>query len=103
MRKHKNTNSDVALVVLDDDAAVADYAHSLFDHDIPLGVVSTHYSDVVPFMLGNNGHTVALVAEVDDPDQLAAAILHVERRLGNVGTVVRYAADLPVTSAMSAA
>ena len=36
----------------------------------------------------------ALVADVDDPEQLAAAILTVERRLGTVGSVIRYGADL---------
>ncbi|MXP22972.1 hypothetical protein GIY30_16670 [Gordonia sp. HNM0687] len=92
----KNTRSPhVALVVVDDDPAVRDHARTLFAHDIPFGVVSGHYSAVVPFMLGNNGHTVALVADVDDPDQLAEAIVATERRLGPVGAVIRYASDLP--------
>ncbi|MFI8773434.1 hypothetical protein ACIGKQ_14885 [Gordonia sp. NPDC062954] len=92
----KNTRSpDVALVVVDDDPAVLDHARALFAHDIPFGVVGSQYSAVVPFMLGNNGHTVALVADVDDPDQLAGAIMTTERRLGPVRAVIRYASDLP--------
>ncbi|RPA12115.1 hypothetical protein [Gordonia sp. OPL2] len=94
MRKNTRTPT-VPLVVLDDDPAALDYARALFLRDIPLGVVSSQYSAAIPFMLGNNGHTVALVADVDDPDQLAEAIVLVERRLGHVGSVIRYAADLP--------
>ena len=102
MRKNTRTPT-VPLVVLDDDPIVLDHARDLFRRDIPLGVVSSQYSAAIPFMLGNNGHTVALVADVDDPDQLAEAIVLVERRLGHVGSVVRYAADLPVDSPVVAA
>ncbi|MFW0784465.1 hypothetical protein AAFP35_08060 [Gordonia sp. CPCC 206044] len=91
----KSTRTEVPLVVLDDDAAVLEHARSLFRHGVPLAVISSHYSEVVPFMLGNNGRTVALVADVDDPDQLAGAITVVEGRLGRVGSVVRYGTDLP--------
>ncbi len=94
MRKNTQPH-DVALVVLDDDNAVLDYAQDMFSHDQPLGVVSTRYSTVMPFMLGNNGHTVALVADVDDTNQLAEAIVIVEKRLGHVGSVIRYRTDLP--------
>lgn len=93
MRKH--TTPDVSLVVLDEDVAVLDYANEMFAHDEPIGVVSAHYSTIMPFMLGNNGHTVALVADVDDTDQLAEAIVTVEKRLGHVSSVIRYQADLP--------
>ncbi|MFW0796198.1 hypothetical protein AAFP30_20460 [Gordonia sp. CPCC 205515] len=98
MRKHTHT-PDVALVVLDDDPSVLDYARTLVAHDVPVSVVSSSYSMVVPFMLGNNGHTVALVADVDDTDQLAGAIVATERRLGHVDRVIRYSADLPDASA----
>ncbi|WP_124707798.1 hypothetical protein [Gordonia insulae] len=94
MRKNTRTPT-VPLIVLDGDPAVLDHARALFRHDIPLGVVSSEYSGVVPFMLGNNGHTVALVADVDDPGQLAEAIVLVEQRLGRVSSVIRYPADLP--------
>ncbi|MCH5642087.1 MULTISPECIES: hypothetical protein [unclassified Gordonia (in: high G+C Gram-positive bacteria)] len=95
MRRIRNPRPDVTLVVLDDDASVADHARTLFAAQAPLAVVSAHYSQVVPFMLGNNGYTVALVADVDDPNQLAEAIAITEQRLGTVAAVVRYAADLP--------
>ncbi|MGC4934247.1 hypothetical protein ACLQ3C_11240 [Gordonia sp. DT30] len=85
----------VPLIVLTEDRAVGAHAAVLFDAGAPLAVVSSAYSDVVPYMLGNNGHTVALVADVDDPEQLAAAIRTVESRLGPVGSVVRYRSDLP--------
>lgn len=94
MRKHTRT-PDVPLVVLDGDPSVIDYARTLVAHDVPVSVVSTSYSTVVPFMLGNNGHTVALVADIDDTDQLAGAIVATERRLGHVDRVIRYASDLP--------
>ncbi|MGV9710637.1 hypothetical protein ACWDTI_08225 [Gordonia sp. NPDC003424] len=94
MRKHTRT-PDVPLVILDDDPTVLDYARTLVAHNVPVSVVSTSYTTVVPFMLGNNGHTVALVADVDDTDQLAGAILATERRLGHVDRVIRYATDLP--------
>ncbi|KSU54909.1 MULTISPECIES: hypothetical protein [Gordonia] len=93
--KRTTHRASVPLVVLDDPAAL-DYARSLFDCDIPLGVVSSRYSVILPFMVGNNGLTVALVADVDDPDQLAGAIGIVERRLGRVTSVIRYAGDVPV-------
>ncbi len=102
MRMHKPA-PEVPMIVLTDDRAVHAYADTLFDAGMPLAVVSSTYSDVVPYMLGNNGHTVALVADVDDPEQLAGAIVTVERRLGPVGAVVRYATDLPATSVSSAA
>lgn len=102
MRMHKPA-PEVPMIVLTDDRAVHTYADTLFDAGVPLAVVSSTYSDVVPYMLGNNGHTVALVADVDDPEQLAGAIVTVERRLGPVGAVVRYATDLPATSVSSAA
>ncbi|GAA3726217.1 hypothetical protein [Gordonia hankookensis] len=101
MRKNTHTPT-VPLIVLDDDPAVLDYARALFRRDIPLGVVSSQYSAAVPFMLGNNGHTAALVADVDDPDQLAEAIVLVERRLGRVTSVIRYATDLPESTDLRA-
>lgn len=104
MRKNTRT-PDIPLVVLDDDPAVLDYARDLFHRDIPLSVVSSSYSTVVPFMLGNNGHTVALVADVDDTEQLAEAIVLTEKRLGHVNRVIRYATDLTdaTPAALSAA
>lgn len=94
MKMHKQPTPDVPLVVLDDDALVAHYAKTLFDEGTPVAVVSSNYYDVVPFMLRNNGHTVALVADVDDTTQLAEAIMIVEHRLGHVAAVIRYEADL---------
>lgn len=84
----------VPLVVLEEPAAI-DYAHLLSSSNIPLAVVSNQYSAVLPFMLGNNGRTAALVADVDDPNQLAEAIVIIERRFGRVDSVIRYASDLP--------
>lgn len=95
MMRRNTHHPQVAVIVVDDDPAVLDHARDLFAHDIPFGVVSGRYTAVVPFMLGNNGHTVALVADVDDPDQLAQAIALTEHRLGPVGAVIRYASDLP--------
>ena len=94
MKMHKQPIPDVPLVVLDDDALVSRYAKTLFDEGTPVAVVSSNYYDVVPFMLRNNGHTVALVADVDDTTQLAEAIMIVEHRLGHVAAVIRYEADL---------
>lgn len=94
MKLHKQPSPDVPLVVLDDDVLVARYATTLFDEGTPVAVVSSNYYDVVPFMLRNNGHTVALVADVDDTAQLAEAITIVEQRLGHVASVIRYEADL---------
>ncbi|MEP9392380.1 hypothetical protein ABLE92_01535 [Gordonia sp. VNQ95] len=102
MRIHKHT-PEIPMIVLTDDPAVRGYADALFDTDVPVAIVSASYADVVPYMLGNNGHTVALVADVDDPEQLAAAILTVERRLGTVGSVIRYGADLPTSPLPTAA
>ncbi|WP_238421982.1 hypothetical protein [Gordonia sp. 'Campus'] len=96
MRRNKHVTS-VPLVVLENPAAI-DHAYDLFRHDIPLAVVSSQYSAVLPFMLGNNGHTAALVADVDDPGQLAEAIVIIERRFGRVDSVIRYAADLPAVA-----
>lgn len=95
MRLHHDTTRDVPLVVIDDDPVVADHARALFAAGRPMAVVSSRYSDIMPFMLRNNGHTVALVANVDDTAQLAEAIVLVERRLGHVASVIRYASDLP--------
>lgn len=95
MRRIRNHRQSVSLVVLDDDPVVADHARTLFATGAPLAVVSSYYSQVVPFMLGNNGHTVALVADVDDPTQLAEAIVITEQRLGTVSAVIRYLGDLP--------
>lgn len=95
MRRIRHPQPEVTLVVLDDDAVVADHARTLFEANVPLAVVSNHYTAVVPFMLGNNGYTVALVADVDDPAQLAGAIAITEQRLGPVAAVLRYATDLP--------
>ncbi len=95
MRRIRHPQPEVTLVVLDDDAVVADHARALFEANVPLAVVSNHYTAVVPFMLGNNGYTVALVADVDDPAQLAGAIAITEQRLGPVAAVIRYATDLP--------
>ena len=92
--KRNRHHSSVPLVVLDNPAAL-EYARSLFECDIPMGVVSGRYSVILPFMVGNNGQTVALVADVNDPDQLAGAIGVVERRLGRVSSVIRYATDVP--------
>ncbi|MFT3716149.1 MAG: hypothetical protein QM774_09440 [Gordonia sp. (in: high G+C Gram-positive bacteria)] len=91
------------LVVLDDDQAVLDYAHALADADQPIGVVSSGYRLVIPFLIGNAGHTVALVADPDDPAQLAAAIARVEERLGRVSAVIRTAADIPTSGLVPAA
>ncbi|MGW0037044.1 hypothetical protein [Gordonia sp. NPDC003376] len=102
MRTHKPAPT-VPLIVLTDDVVVRSYAEHLFDADVPLAVISAYYSDVVPYMLDNNGHTVALVADIDDPAQLADAILTVERRLGTVGAVVRYASDVPTSPVPHAA
>lgn len=102
MRIHKPA-PEVPMIVLTEDAAVRAYAETLFDAGVPMAIVSSNYYDVVPYMLENNGYTVALVADVDEPGQLAGAILTVERRLGPVGSVVRYASDLPTASAASAA
>lgn len=88
-------DSGVPLVVLSSDAQVREFANELFAVGIPFGVVSDSYSDIVPFMLGNNGHTVALVADIDDSSQLAEAIVLIEKRIGRVSHVVRYATDLP--------
>lgn len=96
MRIHKPA-PEVPMIVLTEDPAVRAYAEQLFEADVPVAIVSSSYSDVIPFMLDNNGHTVALVADIDDPEQLASAIVTIERRLGRVGSVVRYAADLPVS------
>ncbi|MFT4042066.1 MAG: hypothetical protein QM673_02765 [Gordonia sp. (in: high G+C Gram-positive bacteria)] len=98
MRTPRTITTDVPLIVLDDDEAVAEYAERRFRAGIPLAVVSGHYSDVIPYMLHNNGHTVALVADVNDPVQLAETIVLVERRLGRVGSVIRYGTDLPATA-----
>lgn len=86
---------EIAMVVLTDEPSVRDHANTLVTAGIPVAIVSARYSDVVPFMFGNNGHTVVLVADVDDPEQLAGAIATIERRLGTVGSVIRYATDLP--------
>ncbi|MFW0791138.1 hypothetical protein [Gordonia sp. CPCC 205333] len=93
---HPNAqDAPVPLVVIGSDPAVADYARHLFAVGTPFGVVSDSYSDIVPFMLGNNGHTVALVADIDDAAQLAEAIMLIEKRIGRVSRVVRYLTDLP--------
>lgn len=89
------TAAPVPLVVLGSDAGVADYARHLFAVGTPFGVVSDSYSDIVPFMLGNNGRTVALVADIDDSAQLAEAIVLIEKRIGRVSQVIRYGTDLP--------
>lgn len=99
--RHKNSRPAVPMVVLGDDDAVRAHADSLFEANQPLAVVSSSYCDVVPFMLGNNGYTVALVADVDDTAQLADAIVSIERRLGPVGAVVRYASDLAAPAVSS--
>lgn len=93
MKMHKQPTPDVPLVVLDDDALVATTPRPC-STGTPVAVVSSNYYDVVPFMLRNNGHTVALVADVDDTTQLAEAILIVEQRLGHVAAVIRYETDL---------
>ncbi|GAB20468.1 hypothetical protein GOEFS_115_01080 [Gordonia effusa NBRC 100432] len=93
---HSNAHdAPVPLIVIGSDPAVADYARHLFAVGTPFGVVSDSYSDIVPFMLGNNGHTVALVADIDDSAQLAEAIVLIEKRIGRVHNVVRYSTDLP--------
>ena len=94
MRNSRKHTLSVPLVVLEEPAAI-DYAHLLSSSNIPLAVVSNQYSAVLPFMLGNNGRTAALVADVDDPNQLAEAIVIIERRFGRVDSVIRYASDLP--------
>ncbi|GAC70451.1 hypothetical protein [Gordonia soli] len=102
MRLHHHsstpTTTEVPLVVLDDDSAVRAIAQQMFADGSPMGIVGRSYADVVPFMLGNNGRVVALIADVDDPDQLAGAIRTVESRLGTVGSIIRFSADLPSTS-----
>ncbi|MFT3899396.1 MAG: hypothetical protein QM728_04010 [Gordonia sp. (in: high G+C Gram-positive bacteria)] len=82
----------VDLVVLDDVAARA-YAHSLLAAGVPFAVVAARESLLQPFAAA--GHVVALVADIDDPDQLAGVIGRVEQRLAPVGAVVRYRADVP--------
>lgn len=84
----------VPLLVLGSDPDVADYARHLFAVGTPFGVVSDSYSEIVPFMLSNNGHTVALVADIDDSAQLAEAIVLIGKRIGRVSHVVRYSSDL---------
>ncbi|GAA1481644.1 hypothetical protein GCM10009624_20840 [Gordonia sinesedis] len=101
--RHSHTRPEVPLVILGDDDLVWAHARRLFAANVPLAVVSCSYSDVVPFMLGNNGYTVALVADVDDTAQLADAIVSVEQRLGPVGSVIRYASDLATPPVPTAA
>jgi len=101
--KENTRDIDVSLLVLDDDAPVHAYADEMFANNKPLGVISTRYSAVVPFMIGNRGRTVALIADVDDPNQLAEAIAIVERRLGHVTSLIRHRTDLPPSSAPTAA
>ena len=96
-----NTNSaqpSVQLVVLDDDQAALDYARALVAADVPVGVVSASYPLVIPFLISNRGLTAAVVADVDDPDQLASAIHRVEQKLGRVSAVIRYASDIPAVA-----
>lgn len=84
----------VELIVLDDEAARR-YAHELLDAGLPVAVVARTASLVVPF-LEAGGQTVAVVADIDDPDQLAGAIMRVESRLAPVGALIRYRCDVPV-------
>ena len=102
MRKN-TTTSAAPLVILDDEAAVANSAPDLFTRNEPLGVISTRYSVIMPFMVSNNGRTVALIADADDPKQLSEAVAIVERRLGHLSSVIRYRTELPVSSTPNAA
>lgn len=95
MRNRKKiTPTDIPLIVLDDEHAV-DYARSLAATGTPMAVVSDQYSPVLPFMIGNNGYTVALVADVDDPIQLTDVLGRVASQLGAVTRTVRGADTLP--------
>ncbi|MDR2280228.1 MAG: hypothetical protein LBE07_05135 [Gordonia sp. (in: high G+C Gram-positive bacteria)] len=88
MRSRKKISpTDIPLIVLDDETT--EYARSLADQGTPMAVVSVQYSPVLPFMVGNKGYTVAMVADVDDPIQLADVLGRVESRIGAVTRTVR--------------
>ncbi|WP_161893988.1 hypothetical protein [Gordonia spumicola] len=88
MRNHRRiTPTDIPLIVLDDETV--EYARTLAAAGTPMAVVSDRYTPVLPFMIGNNGYTVALVADVDDPIQLAEVLGRVESRIGPVTRTVR--------------
>ncbi|WP_335334151.1 hypothetical protein [Gordonia phthalatica] len=72
-----------------------DYARSRAAAGTPMAVVSDKYSTVVPFMLGNNGYTIALVADVNDPIQLDEVLDRVQSRIGAVTRTVRGTDSLP--------
>ncbi|EGD54469.1 hypothetical protein [Gordonia neofelifaecis] len=94
MTHKKITPTDIPLLILDDES-VAAYAARLAADRRPMAVVSSSYSPVLPFMIGNNGYTVAMVADVNDPIQLADVIDRVQSRLGPISRTVHDSSDLP--------
>lgn len=90
----------VTLVILDGDDAVAEYAHSLHRAGVRLAVLGASAESTAPFATGSAALT--LVADVDDPDQIARAITVVEERLGRVTGVIRYRSDLPAAQPVAA-
>ncbi|MBM7366160.1 hypothetical protein [Gordonia hydrophobica] len=89
MKNATLTPTDIPLLVLGDDD-VAAVARDLSAQGLPMAVVGSDYASVVPFMTGRRiGYTVALVADVDDPIQLADVLSRVESRLGPVTRTVR--------------
>ncbi len=84
--RRKITPTDIPLIVLDDETT--EYARRLAEAGTPMAVVSDQYAPVLPFMVGNNGYTVAMVADVEDPIQLADVLGRVESRIGPVTRTV---------------
>lgn len=88
MRNTKITPTDTPLLVVDDEA-IAQMARDLTATGTPIAVVGRDYGSVVPFMVGRSGYTVALIADVDDPIQMADVLQRVESRIGTVTRTVR--------------
>ncbi|MGO3327400.1 hypothetical protein [Gordonia sp. (in: high G+C Gram-positive bacteria)] len=88
MQNHTISPADIPLLVIDDDTA-SRLAHELTSTGRPVAIVGRDYRSVVPFMVGRSGYTVALVADVDDPIQLADVFDRVESRLGPVTRTLR--------------
>ncbi|MEZ5212953.1 MULTISPECIES: hypothetical protein [unclassified Gordonia (in: high G+C Gram-positive bacteria)] len=82
----------VQVVVLDDPAA-HDYARRLAATGARFGVIGARSVDVVPYLTGATGNVVALIADADDPAQLADAVSRVEDRLQALAAVVRHRRD----------
>ncbi|MFT3660220.1 MAG: hypothetical protein QM809_02140 [Gordonia sp. (in: high G+C Gram-positive bacteria)] len=91
----------VQLVILDSPAAHR-YARALARNGVGFGVVGDRASDVVPFLTGSGGGVVALVADPDDPGQLADAVDRVERRLTARAVLIRHHGDPLLAAAPSA-